>query len=119
LGSDALIVQLNEIGVLRFFTDNAEPVESKISRVIGGESMGESLLAEWGLVVHWIMDAERPEPRDPRGGRERLVEPNCKAACPEVFIAFIFMEKAELLAENSPPDCCIAANPTDFRESLI
>jgi hypothetical protein len=119
LGSDAFRVQLNEIGVLRFFTDKAEPVESKISRVIGGESMGESLLAEWGLDVHWIMEAARPVPRDPRGGRDKLVEPNCKAAVPESFMAFIFMEKAVLLTENSPPDCCIAANPTDFKESLI
>jgi hypothetical protein len=40
------------MGVVRFFTDKAPPVESKIFNVSGGESIGSELRAECGFVVH-------------------------------------------------------------------
>ena len=107
---------MNEIGVVRFFTDKVLPVESRIFSESGGESIGSELRLEYGFDVHWIIDAARPVPRDPSGGRERLVEPTCRDAAAAVSIVFIFITNADVLAANSPPDCCMAANPTLFRE---
>ena len=65
------------------------------------------------------MDAARPVPREPSGGSERLVEPTCIDASALVSIAFIFISNAAVLAENSPPDCCMAAKPTLLRDPWI
>jgi hypothetical protein len=119
LGSDVFKAQLKEIGVVRFFTDKVLPVESRIFNESGGESIGSELRAAWGFVVHWIMDAASPVPRELRGGRERFVDPTCIDAAALVSIAFIFISKADVLAANSPPDCCMAAKPTLLSDPWI
>ena len=43
MGSDVFRAQLNEIGVVRFFTDKVLPAESRIFRESGGESIGSEL----------------------------------------------------------------------------
>jgi hypothetical protein len=46
LGSDVFKAQLKEMGVVRFFTDKVLPVESRIFRESGGESIGSELKLE-------------------------------------------------------------------------
>jgi len=116
LGSDKFKAQLKEIGVVRFATFNVLPLESKIFSESGGESIDSELRAAWGFVVHWIIEAASPVPRELSGGKERFVDPTCMDAVALVSMAFIFIAKAGVLAENSPPDCCIAAKPTLLRD---
>jgi hypothetical protein len=107
------------MGVVRFFTDKVLPVESRMFNESGGESITSELRAAWGFIVHWIIEAANPVPRELRGGRERLVDPTCMDAGAVVSMAFIFISKADVLALNSPPDCCMAAKPTLLRDPWI